>query len=392
MKQVLILGGGFAGIQTAIQLQKSGMFKVTLVSDRDYLYLYPISIWVPVRIKEFNDVKVPLSRIQEKYPFEVIVDTVKEIHAANRQVVCGNQTLTYDYLVVAFGADKMKHKGIENTLSICGKPEVSLAIRDEVDALIRKGSGKIAIGFGGNPKDKSAVRGGPAFELMFNIHNILKKKKIRQNFELTFFAPMAEPGARMGQNALPMLDKMFDQFQIDKRFGKKITGFEPGSVVFEDESKLEADLTLFIPASAGHHVMQSSDLPITDAGFVQIDTSCQVRGMENVYAIGDISAMEGPEWIAKQGHVAEMMGRIAAHNILVTETGSGHKKHYHESHNILCVMDTGNGAAFVFRNTNKSFIIPMPFFGHWMKRGWGTYAKITKVGIRRHFSGFIFSE
>jgi sulfide:quinone oxidoreductase len=392
MKQVLILGGGFAGIQTAIQLQKSGMFKVTLVSDRDYLYLYPISIWVPVRIKEFSDVKVPLSRIQEKVPFEVIVDSVKEIHAANRQVVCENQTLTYDYLVVAFGADKMKHKGIENTLSICGKPEVSLAIRDEIDALIRKGSGKIAVGFGGNPKDKSAVRGGPGFELIFNIHNLLKKKKIRQNFELTFFAPMEEPGARMGQNALPMLNKMFDQFQIGKRFGKKITGFEPGSVVFEDESKLEADLTLFIPASAGHHVMQSSDLPVTDAGFVQIDTSCQVRGMENVYAIGDISAMEGPEWIAKQGHVAEMMGRIAAHNILVTETGSGHKKHYHESHNILCVMDTGNGAAFVFRNTNKSFIIPMPFFGHWMKRGWGTYAKITKVGIRRHFSGFIFSE
>ncbi len=65
MKQVLILGGGFAGIQTAIQLQKSGMFKVTLVSDRDYLYLYPISIWVPVRIKEFSDVKgfmLPIAR------------------------------------------------------------------------------------------------------------------------------------------------------------------------------------------------------------------------------------------------------------------------------------------------------------------------------------------
>ena len=58
----------------------------------------------------------------------------------------------------------MKHKGIENTLSICGKPEVSLAIRDELDRLIEKGSGKIAVGFGGNPKDKSAVRGGPGFE------------------------------------------------------------------------------------------------------------------------------------------------------------------------------------------------------------------------------------
>ena len=52
MKQVLILGGGFAGIQTAIELQKSRKFKVTLVSDRDFLYIYPISIWVPVRHAE----------------------------------------------------------------------------------------------------------------------------------------------------------------------------------------------------------------------------------------------------------------------------------------------------------------------------------------------------
>jgi sulfide:quinone oxidoreductase len=294
--------------------------------------------------------------------------------------------------VVAFGADKMKHKGIENTLSICGKPEVSLSIRDQIDALIQKGSGKIAIGFGGNPKDKTAVRGGPAFELAFNIHNLLRKKKIRENFKLTFFAPMAEPGARMGKSALPMLDKMFSQYKIEKQFGKKITGFEPHAVVFEDESKLEADLTLFIPASAGHHVLQASDLPLSEAGFVSIDTYCQVNGFPDVYAIGDISAMEGPEWIAKQGHVAEMMGRNAAHNIIASETGSSHKKHYHESHNILCVMDTGNGAAFVFRNTKKSFIIPMPFFGHWMKRGWGSYAKMSKIGILRHFSGFIFSE
>lgn len=392
MKKVLILGGGFAGIETAIRLQKSRQFQVTLVSDRDFLYLYPISIWVPVQIKKINDVKVPLARIQKKYPFEVVVDTVVEIQATNRQVICANQTLGYDYLVVAFGAGKMKHKGLENTLSICGKPEVAESIRHQLDILVQKGSGKIAVGFGGNPKDKSAVRGGPAFELIFNIHNMLKKKKIRQNFELTFFAPMDEPGAKMGKGALPMIEKMFGQNKIAKRFGKKITDFEPGAVVFEDGSKLESDLTLFIPASAGHPVLQSSDLPLTEAGFIKIDTNCQVQGFKDVYAIGDISHMEGPEWIAKQGHVAELMGRVAAHNILVTETGTGTKKHYHESPNILCVMDTGNGAAFVFRNTKTSFIIPMPFFGHWMKRGWGTYAKVSKVGILSHFSNLMFSE
>jgi sulfide:quinone oxidoreductase len=60
MKKIVILGGGFAGIQAAIELQKSGMFKVTLVSDRDYLYIYPVSIWVPAHAVAFEDVRVPI--------------------------------------------------------------------------------------------------------------------------------------------------------------------------------------------------------------------------------------------------------------------------------------------------------------------------------------------
>ena len=380
MKRVLVLGGGFAGVQTAIELQKSARFKVTLVSDRDYLYLYPISIWVPVHHTDFEDVKLPLAKVQKKYPFEVIVDAIKEIHSSEKQVICENQTSSYDYLVVAFGADKMKHKGIENTLSICGKPEISIAIRDRLDQLIAKGSGKIAVGFGGNPKDKSAVRGGPGFELMFNIHNLLKKKKIRQNFELTFFAPMAEPGSRMGKNALPLLNKLFDRYLINKRFGKKITEFESDAVAFEDGSKLESDLILFIPASNGHHVLQYSDLPLSEAGFIKIDNFCQVRGIENVYAIGDIAAIEGPEWIAKQGHIAELMGRNTAYNIQQKELGKTDLKGYQEELNILCVMDTGDGAALVFRDDKKSFLLPMPVVGHWMKKGWGAYSKLTKVG------------
>ena len=380
MKKILILGGGFAGVQTAIELQKKGIFDITLVSDRDYLYLYPISIWVPVHIKELEDVKVPLTRIQQKYPFKLIIDKVTEIHAVENKVVCENHTLTYDYLVVAFGAEKLQHKGIGNTLSICAKPEMALEIRNRIDELVAKGSGKIAIGFGGNPKDKSAVRGGPAFELAFNIHNYLKAKKLRDNFDLTFFAPMDEPGARMGKGALAMMDKMFASYKIGRRFGKKIKEFVPDGVIFEDDSKLDSDFTMFIAAGTGPALLQNSDLPLSEAGFVKIDNYGQVNGIPNVYAIGDIAALEGPEWTAKQGHIAELMGRNAAYNIMETEKGSSKRKGYQEHLNILCVMDTGAGAAFVFRNSTKAFMIPMPVVGHWMKKGWGVYARLTKIG------------
>jgi NADH dehydrogenase FAD-containing subunit len=66
-------------------------------------------------MKEFNDIKVPLAKIQKKYPFNLVLDKVTGIHSAENKVVCENHTLTYDYLVVAFGADKLQHKGINHT-------------------------------------------------------------------------------------------------------------------------------------------------------------------------------------------------------------------------------------------------------------------------------------
>jgi len=43
MKNVLIFGGGFAGVEAAIYLRKAN-YDVTLVSDREYVYIYPISL------------------------------------------------------------------------------------------------------------------------------------------------------------------------------------------------------------------------------------------------------------------------------------------------------------------------------------------------------------
>ncbi len=384
MKKVLILGGGFAGVDAAGYLCKAG-YDVTLVSDRDYFYIYPTSIWVPTHESKFEDVCVDLKELQAAHGFNLVVDGVSEIAAKENRVTLrsGKVLDDYDYLVVAIGAQKMKHPGIENTLSICAVPEQSLQIRDELDKLVEKGSGKIAFGFGGNPKDSSAVRGGPGFELMFNVHNMLKKKGIRDNYEISFFAPMAEPGARMGKQALSMMDTMFKKQNIHKYLGKKIKQFEEDGIRFEDDSKLESDFTMFIPAGAGHEVVTASDLPTNEAGFVTVNDYCEVtidNAISNVYAIGDTAALEGPDWRAKQGHVAEVMAKNVAFNIQERDRGSDERKGYQEHLNILCVMDTGNGAGFVYRDDKKAFMLPMPVVGHMMKKGWGWYCRNTKLG------------
>lgn len=386
MKKVLILGGGFAGVDAAAHLKKLN-YDVTLVSDRDYFYIYPTSIWVPTRESEFSDMCINLSELQEAHGFNLIVSAVESISAKENCVTLSNGDVLkeYDYLILALGASKMKHSGLENTLSICGVPKQSLLIRDRLDALIAKGSGKICFGFGGNPNDTSAVRGGPGFELLFNVHNLLKKKGIRHNFDLTFFAPMAEPGKRMGPQALKMMDMYFSRLNIKAHYGKKIKNFEESAIVFEDDSKLDSDFTMFIPAGDGHEVIKNSDLPQNEAGFVKIDDFCNVvfedfQMPSNIYAIGDTAALEGYEWRAKQGHIAEVMAKNVAHNIEAKEKNRTDFKGYYEHLNILCVMDSGDGAAFVFRDEKRAFMFPIPLIGHWLKKGWGVYCRYSKLG------------
>jgi sulfide:quinone oxidoreductase len=383
---VLILGGGFAGVEAAIFLRKKG-HKVTLISNRDYFYIYPTSIWIPTGEVDFDDIRVPLDALADAHGFDLIIDEVQSIHSKEKRVVCANGEHTAEFLVIAIGSGKMKHEGSEHFLSICGVPEESLEIKKRIDALVAKGSGTIAIGFGGNPKDASNVRGGPAFEVLFNIHNMLKKKGMRDRFKLIFFAPMESPGARMGHRAVKMMDIYFDKLGIQTQTGKKIKRFEADGIVFEDESKLESDFTMFVPAGDGHPVFADSDLPLNEAGLIKINDYCEVMHdydetseVYGLFAIGDSVALDGPDWRAKQGHIAEVMARNVATNIDEMTKGSERRESYIHHLNILCVMDGGNGASFVYRNDKGGKMIPLPVVGHWLKKGWGWYCRNSKLG------------
>lgn len=377
--KIVILGGGFAGVEAAIRMRKYN-YQVTLVSDREYLFIYPTSIWIPVGMKKFEEVCLPLEQLGKKHGFEIFIDQFEEIDTIKNQIKFKKEILSFDYLILAIGMGKMKPKGIENTLSICGNPKESVKIKEEFDKLIKKGSGKIAMGFGGNPKDTSAVRGGPVFELLFNFRSYLKKKKLSDKFEITFFAPMPEPGKRMGPEAMSRMPDFFKRYKIHSKVGTKIANFEKDGVLFEDGSKLESDLTIFIPGGNGHPTLKNSSLPLNEAGFVKIDDHCKVDGFDYIYAAGDVAALGGPAWAAKQGHTAEVMAQVAAYNIHQTILGTEKRKGYKHHLNIICVMDSGDGAAFVYRKGDKSMMIPMPVFGHWMKKGWGFYFKHSKLG------------
>jgi sulfide:quinone oxidoreductase len=381
MKRAIVLGGGIGGVEAAIELRKKGL-EVELVSDRDYLFVYPLAIWIPTGERPFEKVKMSLREIARAHGFSVTVDEVVAVSGADRSFTLAKRGIRrdFDFLVLALGAHKMAHKGKEHVLSICGAPQESVTVKERLDALIAKGGGTIAVGFGGNPKDSSGVRGGPAFEFLLNVHHRLTKLGIRDKFDIVFFAPMPQPGIRMGEKAVRTMDKMFRSLGIRSYTGKKITEFVDGAVMLEDGTRIEADLFMFIAAGDGHKVIKASDLPLNEAGFVQTQPTCEVRGYPWLYAIGDVAALEGPDWKAKQGHVAEIMAHTAVQDIARKVSGRGVPGSYVDEVCILCVMDMGNGAGFVYRNDKRALFIPLPIVGHWLKKSWGKYYELRKLG------------
>jgi sulfide:quinone oxidoreductase len=376
-KTALVLGGGFAGLEAAIHLRKVGL-EVTLVSNRPFLFIYPTSIWVPTGERSIEEVSLDLVDAARRHGFRFIEGSVESISAEHRSATVNGAELTADHLVVAMGGDRLKPKGVEHTFTLGGSPDNAVRLRTALDAVVARGRGRIAMGFGGNPKDTSAVRGGPVFEVMFNVDRLLRRRGVRDSFELTFFAPMPSPGERMGKKAVAAIGSMFGKLGVHTRFGKKIDRFLPDGVVFEDQSKLDADLVVFLPAGDGHPVIRSSDLPRNEAGFIQTDEGCAVPGRPGVWAIGDAAALQGPDWRAKQGHLAEVMARVVARNVRAVEEGRLERASYLPHLSITCLLDTGNGAAYVHRDGRSETMVPLPVVGHWLKKGWGAYFKASK--------------
>ena len=378
--KILVLGGGFAGVEAAIKLRKYG-YEVTLISERDYMFIYPVSIWIPVGKRSFEDTQLNLFDLGTKHGFKVLIEHITQIDSTQQQIHTDTNTHSYDYLFIALGMGKVKIEGLEHTHSICGKPDESVIIKEQLENLITKGHGNIHVGFGGNPKDPTAtsVRGGPAFELLFNISLFLKEKGLRDQIKLTFFAPMAEPGKRMGQKAYDKMDKFFAHYHVQTHFGKKIKKFTPNAIVFKDNTQLESDLTLYISGGEGLDVIKKSGLPLNPAGFIEINELCRVEGHRDIYAIGDGAAIIEHPWAAKQGHVAEVMADVSTYNFHNRMMHKEKRKSYWEQLHIICVMDTGDGAAFVIRTRKKEFMIPLPIVGHWLKKAWGWYYKQTKM-------------
>jgi len=366
MRKITIAGGGFAALTAVRELRKRKIeAEITLVSPRPVFEYLPGIIWIPSGLRQANDLRIPLQKFFQRMHVRHHPAEASGLTDGGRTLLTGQGEIRNDGLLICSGGRFLKKlPGIEHVITPCEGIAAAERIRDRLRELQ---GGTIAIGFSGNPKEPNAMRGGPMFEFLFGIDQLLRSEKRRNKFRMIFFTPGEQPGQRLGSKAVRGLLREMKKRDIDTRLGHKIKGFSDNTVMTEG-GDFDADLVLFMPGMTGNKWFDNSELPRSPGGLIQADKHCRVAGMENVYVAGDSGSFPGPEWMPKQAHMADLQARAAVTNLISELRDEPADVTFRAE--LICIVDSQNPGMLVTRTKNRNFMLPPMRLFHWVKRAY----------------------
>ncbi len=364
MKKITVIGAGFAGLTAIRQLRKLDKnCEITLVAPHAELHYLPSLIWVPSGLRKREDIIVPLANFFKRMNVKFHQAKVTGLREAGRVVETDTGEINNDGLIIASGGRFIKKlPGIEHAITPCEGIDAVEKIRDRLNGM---SGGTIAFGFSGNPKEPTAMRGGPMFEFLFGTDTLLKKQGRRQNFELVFFTPAEKPGNRLGPKAVEKLLGEMKTRNIKTYLGKKMKAFEKDKVITES-AEFKADLIVFMPGMTGNKWFNNSELPRSEGGLVKANQHCKVESMSAVYVAGDSGSFPGPDWMPKQAHMADLQAEAAAKNLLAELNGQEATATFKVE--LICIVDSNDKGIMISRTENKNIMLPGMLLLHWMKQ------------------------
>ncbi|MES9874060.1 MAG: FAD-dependent oxidoreductase [Candidatus Sedimenticola sp. 6PFRAG7] len=364
MKKVTIVGAGFAALTSAQKLRKLDPdMEITLVAPKPEFTYLPGTIWIPSGIRQPEDLLLNLEHFFRKHRITFHQGAATGLKDDGRTLVTDNGEIANDGLLICSGGRFIKKlPGIEHSITPCEGIPAAMKIRERLQEM--KG-GTIAVGFAGNPKEPSAMRGGPMFEFLFGIDRQLRLEKRRDNFNLIFFTPAPSPGNRLGPKAVKGLLKQMEKRNIRTHLGHKMKGFTENRVMTEG-GEFEADLILFMPGMTGNLWFDNTDLPRSEGGLIRADRQCRVEGMEKVYVAGDSGSFPGPDWMPKQAHMADLQAEAAASNLVAEFNGQVPGETFKVE--LVCIVDSQTTGILVARTEKRNLVMPQMRLFHWMKR------------------------
>lgn len=361
--RIVVAGGGFGGLYAATHLARSGMAlsgaKVTLVDRKNYFTFTPLLAEVAAGTLLPDHVTYPYRVLGRRYGFDFVRDSVVGLDPERRLLRTRRSDFEYDYLILALGAAPAFFGN--DRLGRFSQPftavDDAMAIRNRViDAHER------AI-LTGDPAECErlltfVVAGaGPAgVELASEIWTLM-------NDELPPYyrgvprgrVLLLDGGDRilggwddaLAAEGLERLRARGIEVRLETRVsdatGEEVTTVGPDG----EEARISSRHLIWTAGTSPEPWIRELPLP-TRKSAIEVEPTLQVRGMENVFAVGDVTILEDPRSGRPYPRVAPIaisQGVRAAANIENLHVGRPLEE-YH-AHHAGKIVSLGGGVALV---------------------------------------------
>ena len=187
MSRVTVIGAGFAALTAVRKLRAADAdLGIDLIAPSPEFVYYPGTIWIPTGLREPADLVIPLENFFRR--MNVTYHQAAATGPARRWPGGGHRP--------GRGAERRPDHRLRRSLHpqtagyrtfLTCRAAVSRSRPGFAIACAEMDGGTLAFGFSGNPKEPSAMRGGPVFEFLFGIDSWLRKQGRRDKFKLVFF-------------------------------------------------------------------------------------------------------------------------------------------------------------------------------------------------------------
>ena len=360
IKDVVLVGAGHAHVQV---LRRFGMkplagVRFTLITREVHT---PYSGMLPGLVAGtygFDDVHIDTGPLARFAGARLYQSAATGIDVAAKRVICDNRPpVPYDILSINTGSTP-------NTAQVPGAAEHAIPVKP-IDGFLHQFEALRARVAGGGERRIALVGAGAGgVELLLALEHRLRRdaEASGRNPRDLSFALIS--GADIILPGFPDAFRRCFEAICAERGIQIVTGaladrVEPGRLHLSGRAPIAADEVLWTAEARPPAWLQSSGLPVDDAGFVKVDEMLRVEGSAEIFAAGDIAAF-GPRPLPKSGIYAVRAGPVLAENIRRVLTGR-RLAPYRPQRNAMYLISTGGGDAVGTRNG-------VTFAGSWVWR------------------------
>lgn len=342
-KRIVIVGGGFAGLNLAKRLVKTN-YQVVLIDKNNYHQFQPLFYQVAMSGLEPSSIVFPLRKMFQKHKNIFIrVAKVNEIDTDSRYIHTELGTLDYDYLVLAIGADTnfFGNQHIAEKAIPMKSVSEALYLRNAVLDDFEKAL--VTTDFEKRQKllDIVIVGGGPTGVEVAGALAEMKKYILPKDYpemdcdEIDIF--LLQGGDTllkgMSENASEKSLKYLQDLGVKVQLNSRVTDFDGDYVYIKDGEKIPAKKVIWAAGITGNPMKGLPDESRCWGNRLRVNRLNQVQSFNNIFAIGDICYMEEPDY--PKGHpqvaqVAIQQGKNLAKNFQLMEKGKPTKEFAYE--------------------------------------------------------------